>query len=232
MKKFLFATILAILTGTIGSSAQNDILVEMTTSEGLVTLRLFGDTPLHQANFVKLAKEGFYDGLLFHRVIKDFMAQAGDPDSRNAEKGVLLGSGSPDYTIPAEILFPKYYHRRGALAAARQGDEDNPEWRSSGSQFYIVTGRKYTRTELDKLEMRIMGRQKGDGLKGFTPDQIQDYTTIGGAPHLDAAYTVFGQVEKGYEVIDKIQQTAVDSFSRPIADIRIISIKILEEPVK
>ncbi len=228
--KTILLSIIAVIIGFTPVRAQNDILVEMTTTEGPVILRLYGDTPLHQANFIKLAKEGFYDGLLFHRVIENFMVQGGDPDSRNAKKGEVLGGGSPDYTIPAEIKFPKYYHRRGALAAARQSDEDNPEWRSSGSQFYIVTGKKYTRTDLDKLEMKIMSRQKGDGLKGFTPDQIDDYTTIGGAAHLDAAYTVFGQVEKGYEVIDRIQKAETDEFNRPVEDIRIISVKILEEP--
>lgn len=225
-------SIIAAIMVFISASAQKDILVEMTTTEGPVTLRLFGDTPLHQANFVKLAKEGFYDGLLFHRVIDNFMVQAGDPDSRDARPGQILGGGSPEYTIPAEIDFPKHYHKRGALAAARQSDEDNPQWRSSGSQFYIVTGRKYTRTDLDKMEMKIMSRQKGNGLKGFTPEQIEDYTTIGGAAHLDAAYTVFGQVEKGYDVIDKIQKVEVDGFNRPKSDVKIISVKVLEDPEK
>lgn len=229
MKNFL-VSIIAALACIMPAAAQKDVLVEMTTTEGPVILRLFGDTPLHQANFIKLAREGFYDGLLFHRVINNFMVQGGDPDSRNAAKGEVLGAGSPDYTIPAEIDFPKHYHRRGALAAARESDEDNPEWRSSGSQFYIVTGRKYTRTDLDKLEMKIMSRQKGDGLKGFTPEQIDDYTTIGGAAHLDAAYTVFGQLEKGFDVIDRIQKADTDEFDRPVEDIRIISVKILEEP--
>ncbi len=223
-------SIIAAIMVFISASAQKDILVEMTTTEGPVTIRLFGDTPLHQANFVKLAKEGFYDGLLFHRVIDNFMVQAGDPDSRDAQPGQVLGGGSPEYTIPAEIDFPRHYHKRGALAAARQSDEDNPQWRSSGSQFYIVTGRKYTRTDLDKLEMKIMARQKGNGLKGFTPEQIEYYTTIGGAAHLDAAYTVFGQVEKGYAVIDKIQKVEVDGFNRPKSDVKIISVKVLEEP--
>jgi len=225
-------SIIAAIMVFISASAQKDILVEMTTTEGPVTLRLFGDTPLHQANFVKLAKEGFYDGLLFHRVIDNFMVQAGDPDSRDARPGQILGGGSPEYTIPAEIDFPKHYHKRGALAAARQSDEDNPQWRSSGSQFYIVTGRKYTRTDLDKMEMKIMSRQKGNGLKGFTPEQIENYTTIGGAAHLDAAYTVFGQVEKGYDVIDKIQKVEVDGFNRPKSDVKIISVKVLEDPEK
>lgn len=145
MKRRLIALLTVILTGVTALYAQNkDILVEMKTTEGTVVLRLFGDTPQHQANFVKLAREGYYDGLLFHRVIDRFMVQAGDPDSRNAAKGALLGSGSPDYTIPAEITYPRHFHKRGALAAAREGDETNPEWRSSGSQFYIVTGRRYT----------------------------------------------------------------------------------------
>lgn len=230
MKRRLIAFLTVILTGMTALYAQNkDILVEMKTTEGTVVLRLFGDTPQHQANFVKLAREGYYDGLLFHRVIDRFMVQAGDPDSRNAAKGALLGSGSPDYTIPAEITYPRHFHKRGALAAAREGDETNPEWRSSGSQFYIVTGRRYTPVELDRLEMKIMKAQKGDGLKGFTPEIIEEYTTNGGAAHLDASYTVFGQVEKGYDIVDRIQKTDVDENNRPVEDIKIISMKVLGE---
>lgn len=251
------------------TTASPDILVEMTTTEGSVTIRLFGDTPLHQENFLRLASEGFYDGLLFHRVIKDFMVQAGDPDSKNAEPGKMLGSGSPDYQIDAEILYPRHFHRRGALAAARQDDSVNPERKSSGSQFYIVTGHTYTPAQLDKLEMSLIRSQKQaivnrllaenrdsimslrrnrdkDGLAilqdslneqarriadatpmGFTSEQIDAYTSVGGAPHLDGAYSVFGQVEKGYDVIDRIQQAEGDRLNRPVNDIRILSIKIL-----
>lgn len=257
-------------TPTAAKPAASDVIVEMNTTEGPVTLRLFGDTPRHLENFVKLASEGYYDGLLFHRVIRDFMVQTGDPDSRDAAPGVMLGAGSPDYRIDAEIVYPRHFHRRGALAAARQGDETNPRRQSSGSQFYIVTGHKYTPAQLDKLEMGIIRQQKQDiinelltanrdtimslrrnrdqaGLQqlqdslnnearkmaserqlGFTPQQIEAYTTVGGAPHLDATYTVFGQVEKGMDVIDRIQQAEVDGHSRPVSDIRIISMKVIK----
>lgn len=243
-----------------------DTLVDINTTAGTVTVRLFADTPLHRENFLRLAASHYYDGLLFHRVIKDFMVQAGDPDSRDAAPGKLLGAGSPPYKIDAEILYPTHYHRRGALAAARQDDSTNPLRQSSGSQFYIVTGHTYTPAQLDQLEMNLIRSQKQaitntllaqnrdtimalrrardqaalqqlqDSLQtqarriaaettlGFTQDQIHTYSTIGGAPHLDAAYTVFGQVEKGMDIIDAIQQVPVDANHRPTNDIKIISI--------
>ena len=248
----------------------SDVLVEMTTTEGPVKLRLYGDTPLHLENFVNLAREGYYDGVLFHRVIKDFMVQTGDPDSRDAVAGKLLGMGGPGYTVPAEIRYPRYFHRRGALAAARQADSINPERSSSGSQFYIVTGQKFTRGQLDKMEMDLIRNQKQAiinsllaanrdtimtlrrnrdqaGLQelqdklnaearkiasetelGFSPAQVSAYTTVGGAPHLDGQYTVFGCVEEGYDVIDRIQQCEVDRNNRPVEDIKVVSVKVLE----
>lgn len=255
---------------TQNDGARADVLIEMTTSEGPVTLRLFGDTPRHLDNFVKLAEEGYYDGMLFHRVIKDFMVQTGDPDSKEAKPGQLLGMGSPDYQIEAEIDFPRHFHKQGALAAARQGDNTNPRRKSSGSQFYIVTGRKYTAAELDRLEMNLIRQQKQDivnrlidenhdsimalrrnrdqaGLRalqeelnekarkiaagkqlGFTQEQIDAYTTVGGAPHLDGTYTVFGQVESGFDVIDRIQKAEADGNNRPVEDIRLISMKVIK----
>lgn len=246
-----------------------DVLVEMNTTAGTVTLRLFGDTPRHLDNFVKLASEGYYDGLLFHRVIKDFMVQTGDPDSKEAPAGKLLGMGGPGYQIDAEIVYPRHFHRRGALAAARKDDSTNPLRSSSGSQFYIVTGHTYTPQQLDKMEMNLIRSQKQavvnnliarnrdtimalrrnrdqEGLarlqdsieaqareisaklpSGFTSEQIEAYTTVGGAPHLDGGYTVFGQVEKGYDIIDRIQQAEGDANNRPLEDIRIISMKVI-----
>lgn len=142
--------------------ASQDITVELNTTAGDITLLLYNDTPRHTANFVKLVDEGYYDGLLFHRVIRDFMVQAGDPDSRTAEPGQMLGGGSPDYQIDAEILYPKYFHQRGALAAARQADEVNPERASSGSQFYIVTGRRFSDGQLRQMEKQraLMGARE------------------------------------------------------------------------
>lgn len=172
MKQLSLTLFLIVLTALFsGATPQNmendktkasDVLVEMNTTEGTVTLRLFGDTPRHLENFVKLVNEGYYDGMLFHRVIQNFMVQTGDPDSKEAKPGQLLGMGSPDYQIDAEIDFPRHFHRRGALAAARQGDETNPKRKSSGSQFYIVTGRRYTPAELDRMEMGLIRQQKQD----------------------------------------------------------------------
>lgn len=141
------------------TAASHDATVEFKTTEGDIVLRLYGDTPKHRDNFLKLVKDGYYDGLLFHRVIKDFMVQTGDPDSRNAAKGTMLGTGDPGYTIEAEIVSPKYFNKRGALAAARTGDQVNPERRSSGSQFYIVTGRKFNEQQLKQMEFQL--KQQG-----------------------------------------------------------------------
>ena len=174
MKKLTLLLCLTAILASISCKAQNssedmttdhttapakDAIVEFKTTEGDVTLRLYGDTPKHRANFLKLVKEGYYDGLLFHRVIKDFMVQTGDPDSRNAAKGTMLGSGDPGYTVEAEIIAPKYFNKRGALAAARTGDQVNPERRSSGSQFYIVTGRKFNEQQLRQMEHQL--KQQG-----------------------------------------------------------------------
>ena len=137
-----------------------DVLVEIKTTEGDLTVRLFGDTPRHRDNFVKLAKEGYYNGVLFHRVINEFMVQTGDPDSKTAPAGKMLGSGGPGYDIEAEIVYPTRFHKRGALAAARQGDQVNPERRSSGSQFYIVTGKAYNDSTLNQMERQLQMMQK------------------------------------------------------------------------
>lgn len=144
----------------IDSVAPGDAFVTITTTEGDIKVQLYGDTPLHRDNFIKLAKEGYYDGTLFHRVIRDFMVQAGDPESKTAQPGQMLGSGDPGYTLPAEIVYPRHFHRYGALAAARTGDQVNPERRSSGSQFYIVTGNKYPKGKLAQLEMQMKQRAR------------------------------------------------------------------------
>lgn len=230
------------------------------TSLGNITVRLYDETPLHRDNFVKLAREGYYDGTLFHRVIKDFMIQGGDPDSKGAPAGKQLGIGGPDYTIEAEIK-PTLFHKRGALAAARQGDEVNPERRSSGSQFYIVWGQVYNQGQIkqfakqmemqqmqqafnalamqhreeimqlrrdrnraglqelqDKLANEAQQQVKANGA-GMTAEQQEIYTTIGGTPHLDGQYTVFGEVEEGLDIVDQIQQAATGRGDRPIEDI-------------
>jgi cyclophilin family peptidyl-prolyl cis-trans isomerase len=212
MKKiFIF---LCILINLISFSQQKFPNAVIETTEGTIEVKLYNDTPLHSQNFVKLVNEGYYNGQLFHRVIKNFMIQSGDPNSINASPGQPLGNGGPGYTIPPEIL-PQYYHKKGALAAARQADNINPQKYSSGSQFYIVQGQLFTTTQLQQLENQ--GRHKH-----FTSEEIISYTIEGGTPHLDQQYTVFGEVVTGLEIVDKISKSPADQKSRPINDIRII----------
>lgn len=243
-------------------------LVKLETTMGNITVALYNETPKHRDNFIKLVKEGVYDSTLFHRVIKQFMIQAGDPDSKNASDTAILGSGDVGYTIPAEFN-PKFFHKKGVLAAARQGDDVNPEKASSGCQFYIVTGRKFTEPQLLGMEnkineqreealfdslarqhmkeiykMRKAGDNAGllelqDTLEAqareladkeekfrFTPEQIKAYSTIGGAPHLDGSYTVFGEVTEGMEVVDNIEIAKTNRADRPIENIRILKASI------
>ena len=234
------------------------IKVKIETTLGDIIVRLYDETPIHRDNFVKLVKEGYYDGTLFHRVIKDFMIQGGDPDSKGAPAGKMLGVGGPDYTLEAEIK-DDLYHKRGALAAARQGDEVNPERRSSGSQFYIVWGQVYKENQLNQLGKQIRMQKVQDafnalakahreeimqmrrernraglqelqdqliaeaenkvGKQGLTDEQMQLYSTVGGTPHLDGQYTVFGEVEEGLNVVEQIQNTATGRADRPTNDI-------------
>lgn len=232
--------------------------VKIQTMLGDIVVRLYDETPLHRDNFVKLVKEGYYDGTLFHRVIKNFMVQGGDPDSKGAPAGKMLGAGGPGYTIEAEIK-DTLFHKRGALAAARQGDQVNPERRSSGSQFYIVWGQVYNEGQLRQFSKQLrMQRVKGAfnalaaehrseiiqlrkdrnhaglqelqdrlvaeaekcvGSAGLSDEQIQVYSTIGGTPHLDGQYTVFGEVEEGLDIVEMIQGTATGRGDRPLDDI-------------
>lgn len=240
------------------------------TTLGDITVRLYDETPLHRDNFLKLAREGYYDGTLFHRVIKNFMVQGGDPDSRGASPTAHLGAGGPDYTIPAEFN-KSLIHKKGALAAARQGDEVNPEKRSSGSQFYIVTGEIYSAGKLTQLERQMAQQQlqnifndlvvenrnriiqlrknrdnaglmalqeelqnktyalaKEQGEPKYTPEQREVYTSIGGTPFLDQNYTVFGEVEEGLDVVDKIQLVQTQPGDRPVDDIT-MQVSVLED---
>lgn len=194
-------------------------MVEMVTSQGKITFLLYDETPLHRDNFLKLVKNHTYDGLLFHRVIKDFMVQAGDPKSRDAKPGQPLGDGTLGYTVPAEFR-ADLIHKRGALCAARQGDQVNPKKASSASQFYIVQGQVWDDKTLDKMEQRFG--------KKFTAEQRKVYTTVGGTPHLDGDYTVFGEVVDGMEVVNKIAAVQCDRMDRPLQDVKIISVKVLK----
>lgn len=248
------------------------VCVKMETTMGNIVVKLYNETPAHRDNFVKLVKEGYYDGTLFHRVINQFMIQGGDGDSRNAKPGQQLGMGDPGYTIPAEFVYPKYFHKKGALAAARQGDQVNPEKASSGSQFYIVTGNVIPEGQIGQFERQLQMQQEQnvfntlvaahrdeimtmrrnrdqaglqalqeqlinetrqqvarEGAFTLTPEQRAAYTTVGGAPHLDGAYTVFGEVVEGMDVVEKIEKVETDRADRPVADVRVISMKIVEE---
>ena len=194
-----------------------DAVVIMETSMGEIVLKLYGETPIHRDNFLKLAQDRVYDGLLFHRVIKNFMIQAGDPKSRDAKPGQPLGDGTLGYTLPAEFR-PNLFHKRGALCAARQGDNVNPKKESSASQFYIVQGNRWNEKQLDMMSER-MGKK-------FSSEQRKVYTTVGGTPHLDGDYTVFGEVIKGMDVIDKISQVKCDRMDRPVEDVRILKVTV------
>ena len=195
--------------------------VVLETTMGNIELKLYDATPLHRDNFRNLVREGAYDSLLFHRVIKDFMIQGGDPDSKNAAPGMLLGEGDKPYTVPAEFRLDEgIFHRRGVLAAAREGDDVNPEQRSSAMQFYIVWGRVFDEAGLDQIQERL-DRRTGGSVK-LTPEMREVYKTTGGTPHLDGQYTVFGEVVSGLDVVDAIQQVATDDNDRPLEDVRII----------
>ena len=216
---FLLSLLLCL---TLSAKKDKQTRVELFTSKGTIVLKLYNETPIHRDNFIKLVKEGYFNDLLFHRVIEDFMIQGGDPDSRDAAPGKLLGEGDPGYTLPAEIRFPQIYHKRGVLAAAREGDQTNPERRSSGSQFYIVWGKTFNREEIEKIAAHV---ERTTGY--IMPEDLKTYYMhYGGTPHLDGAYTVFGEVVKGIEVVNAIQQVATDRNDRPIEDIKILSAKI------
>ena len=198
--------------------------VELVTNYGTIILRLSDSTPLHRDNFLKLVKTGYYNGTLFHRVINRFMIQGGDPASKNAPAGQPLGEGGPDYTIPAEFR-PGLFHKKGALAGAREGDDVNPQKASSGSQFYIVEGKTFTEGALDSLEtFRLKGRK-------IPADQRQVYKTLGGTPHLDQNYTVFGEVVFGLDVVDKIAAVTTSKGvdrDRPVEDVKVVKAKLVK----
>jgi cyclophilin family peptidyl-prolyl cis-trans isomerase len=205
---------------------KRDVLMQ--TSMGDIVIRLSDSTPLHRDNFLKLVKIGYYDSVLFHRVIKDFMIQSGDPNSKGAAAGQPLGNGGPGYTIPAEFR-KTLFHKKGVIAAARTGDNVNPQKASSGSQFYIVQGKTFTDGALDTLEMQRLNGRK------IPSEQRQAYKTIGGTPHLDQGYTVFGEVIKGLDVVDRIadvQTSRAQDRDRPLQDVRIIEMKLVKRKKK
>jgi peptidyl-prolyl cis-trans isomerase B (cyclophilin B) len=264
MRQVILAIAFFIISFT-AQSQKKDFVVTIKTRFGDMVAILYDETPKHKANFIKLAQQHFYDSLIFHRVINKFMIQGGDPDSKNAKPGERLGNGGPGYTVDAEFI-PKYFHEKGALAAARLNDQQNPKKASSGSQFYIVHGKTFTEAELAERFRAAAGKfldipankAYRDTIEGFaksgqqqkiqeyltklkpkiekdmginTPEQIKAYTTVGGSPHLDGQYTVFGKVIKGLDVLDKIaaQQTAPGD--RPVKDIK-MAVIVEEMPKK
>ena len=267
MNKF-FLLILLFCSG-ISCSNQKEQIVSMSTTMGDIKVKLYNETPKHRDNFLKLVKEQFYDSVLFHRVIQNFMIQAGDPESKTAASGTLLGEGDNGYTIDAEFQ-PRYFHKRGVLAAAREGDEVNPQRKSSGSHFYMVLGVVYSPEKLDNTVKRINERrkialynriksgyeaeyarlQKAEDQEGMdrlteeiahacdslfvqeelvlTPEQKKIYTTVGGTPHLDGQYTVFGEIVEGMEVMDKIAAVQTDANDRPLENVVILHMEIIK----
>lgn len=272
---FILAALIIMFTACgAGSNKSTDMekrtQVKIETSLGDIVVELYNETPKHRDNFIKLVKEGVYDSTLFHRVIRNFMIQAGDPESKTAADTAHLGGGDVGYTVPAEFV-PQFFHKKGALAAARMGDDVNPERASSGCQFYIVTGRKFREGQLldmagqrnnqrieeifnelarkhmkeiyklrkandqealmelqDSLETQAYAIKKEEEPFMFTPAQITAYTTIGGAPHLDGAYTVFGQVLEGMETVEKIEGTKTGRADRPVENVRILKATVIE----
>ena len=205
-KLFLFFSTAAFLMSFSGMEKQKTVII--TTNFGTIKIRLYNETPQHRDNFIKLVDQHFFDSTLFHRVIKEFMIQGGDPDSKHAKAGAMLGNGDVGYRIPAEFN-QNLYHKKGVLAAAR---DDNPEKASSGCQFYIVVGKVFTDEQLNAIE-------KSSGRK-IPVDQRAVYKTIGGTPHLDQGYTVFGEVIDGQDVVDKIVAVKTDANNRPLDDVR------------
>ena len=260
IKTCLFLSIMMLSNCT--AKGQGTIVI--VTNLGEIELLLYDNTPLHRDNFLKLVNDGFYDGILFHRVIREFMIQGGDPESKNARAGTRFGSGGPGYTVPAEFV-PENIHKRGALAAARLPDNINPEKASSGSQFYIVQGKIQSDTDLNNVEMQTSYRNANDMFiqyyreeeaamrnagQAVIPDSVQNrasqrasqwlrenpykmteenrqiYKTIGGTPHLDGEYTVFGEVVRGFEIIDQIANLETDETDRPRTDVVIRRIRV------
>ena len=232
MRYLKIFAVAALLLASCAKPAPSPKRVALETTMGKITVELSDLTPLHRDNFVALTEEGYFDSLLFHRVIENFMIQGGDPRTRTIS-GSEFDANGPETgearywgKIDAEINFPTLFHKRGALAAAREGDVVNPQRRSSSTQFYIVWGRTFTDEQLDAQQARISRATQG---QVTLPDHIrQAYKTIGGTPHLDGQYTVFGHVVEGLEIVEKIQRTATDSLDRPVEDVRILKATVLE----
>ncbi|MGP1417892.1 MAG: peptidylprolyl isomerase [Prevotella fusca] len=229
MKKILYSLFLALIAANIQAQTQIDTLrheVLLETDSGNIRIQLYNETPLHRDNFLRLVRSGAYDGVLFHRVIKDFMIQTGDMGSKTAKPGQALGDTPESYSLPAEIHYPELLHRRGAVAAAREGDDVNPKRESSASQFYIVWGIRFSDGQLDWAQERLNAHT--DSTVQMTPEVRRIYKEVGGTPHLDGQYTVFGQVLEGMDVVERIQQQPVDANDRPLTDVHVRKASVLK----
>lgn len=221
--KIRFLVLLSFIFGVVyAQKPEQRAEVTLQTTHGKIVLALYNQTPLHRDNFLRLVDRGFYDGVLFHRIIEKFMIQSGDSTSINVPASEYIPyEGEEPYTIPAEFRFPELFHRRGVLAAAREGDDVNPERTSSFSQFYIVWGKFYTPKEMREMQEKVNERENPECRVTFPKEVIDAYEIDGGTPHLDGNYTVFGEVIKGLDVVGAIQAVKTDSLDRPIKDVRI-----------
>lgn len=211
----------------VNAKKEKRAVVRIETSVGIIRVALLDEAPIHRDNFLKLAESGHYEGTLFHRVINEFMIQGGDPDSKTAQPGQLLGDGDVPYSLAPEFLLPDYYHLRGALAAARESDDVNPEMRSSGSQFYIVTGKSFGPSSLNQERAKLADK----GIE-MTKEMYDDYLQYGGVPHLDGSYTVFGQVIEGMKVVNSMQKVKTDANDRPLEDIKVLRMVVEQRSLK
>ena len=221
----LFLVVLLMPSELLAQTKNTEVLFE--TTEGNIRIALYDETPQTRDNFLKITKMGVYDSLLIHRVIKDFMIQSGDTNSKHAKPGQLLGTGDFDYTTEAEFRLPQIFHRRGVVAMARESDKVNPERRSSACQFYIVWGKVFNDLQIAKIQEKLDSATQGQ--VKLAPEMIEVYKTIGGTPHLDGQYTVFGEVVEGMDVVEKIQGVKTDKNDRPLEDIRILKATVTKD---
>jgi len=214
---------LALLAASCGQKTEKETVMVVETTMGTVEFKLYNETPIHRDNFIRLAEEHYFDSLLFHRVIDNFVIQGGDPTSKYAQPGAMLGDGEPDYRLPPEFRLDKgIFHHRGTVNAAREGDDTNPDRESCASQFCFMMGSPMTDEQLDRAQARL-DRQTGGTVK-LTPEMREVYKQMGGSPHLDGQYTVFGEVISGMDVLEAIQKVATDENDRPLEDVRMLRV--------